>query len=167
MSGRETSLDPKRKRTLISRWYTGQECEISIENTVVIVSCWRQSKRGKRGDNTGCFEESRCLLWHFECRGVKRNHCLLEFMSNKRDEITVVFRLGAPYPDKVREKARALNISENQFARLALVQHLENSDLLNLQDEIREVREEVRQFRSEFEAVVVEERDEPTEQHSV
>jgi len=62
----------------------------------------------------------------------------------------VSFRMAAHYFDRLRERAEALEQSPGQLARYLVIQALEDTGRLNLEDEVRALRLEITKFRAEF-----------------
>ena len=71
-----------------------------------------------------------------------------------RDGKSVSFRLGAPYSERLTREAERHNVSPGQYARMILAMHFEQSELLNLKDEVGDVHTELQEFRAEFKRAV-------------
>jgi len=69
-------------------------------------------------------------------------------------EVTISYRLSEPYLGIVRRCATEHKLSPSQFARLALVQQLEDTAILKLKDEVNELRQELGRLRQDFNCAV-------------
>lgn len=69
-------------------------------------------------------------------------------MAKKRaNEMTVAFRLGSPYLEKLEERAQCVGLSPHQFARLALVMQFEETAVHRCADEVEGLKTQVARLR--------------------
>ena len=74
--------------------------------------------------------------------------------SEERDNLKVTLRLSSPYAGRVRVDSKQNGMSEGQFVRSLVFRHYEKQELLDLRDEVREMRKELSRFRADFDDVV-------------
>lgn len=62
-------------------------------------------------------------------------------------DVTIAFRIGRPYTDRLEAAAAASGISRGAYARLALVMHFEETVLHRVVEELYALRKEVQELR--------------------
>ena len=70
------------------------------------------------------------------------------------DDLKVSYRLGEPYSSVVREQAAERCLSPHQYARLRLVNDIERTDVLDLKDEIGDLRRLLERLVADFNAAL-------------
>ncbi len=74
--------------------------------------------------------------------------------AKEGDSLKVTLRLSTPYARRVRVDAKEQGMSEGQFVRTLVFRHYEKQELLDLQDEVRGLRDEIARLRADFDAAV-------------
>lgn len=72
---------------------------------------------------------------------------IVEGMMESERELSVSFRLGRPYTDRLQQAADESGMSPGQYARLCVLMHFEETALHRIVDELHAIRAELGQLK--------------------